>query len=196
MKTAGMAKVLILAAAMVFGAEVSAMEKADPNSFKWDVFKTDAGELKITFIGHASLMLECGDKVIHIDPWTEQANYSKMPKADAILITHNHYDHLDVKAVNAIRKEGTQIIIAGDCLEKIPDGTVMKNGEKRKVLGFEVEAVPAYNLVHLRPDGGPYHPKGEGNGYVITFGKTRVYAAGESALYDDAGDGGGCGKGV
>jgi L-ascorbate metabolism protein UlaG (beta-lactamase superfamily) len=177
MKTA--AKVFF-AAVMVFGAAVSAAERADPNSFERNVFKTDAGELKITFIGHASLMFECGGKIIHIDPFTEQADYLKMPKADAILITHNHPDHLDVKAVNAIRKEGTQIIIAGDCLEKIPDGVVMKNGEKRKVLGFEVEAVPAYNIVHLRPDGGPYHPKGEGNGYIITFGRTRVYAAGDT----------------
>ncbi|MBM4104169.1 MAG: MBL fold metallo-hydrolase [Planctomycetes bacterium] len=165
---------------MVFGMEVSAMEKADPNRLERDVFKTDAGELKITFIGHATLMFECGGKVIHIDPWTKAADYSKLPKADAILITHNHYDHLDVKAVNAIRKEGTQIIIAGDCLEKIPDGVVMKNDEKRKVLGFEVDAVPAYNIVNQRPDGGPYHPKGEGNGYIITFGKTRVYAAGDT----------------
>jgi L-ascorbate metabolism protein UlaG (beta-lactamase superfamily) len=157
-----------------------AAEKQDSNKFERDVIKTDIGELKITFIGHASLILECGGKVIHIDPWTQQADYSKMPRADAILITHSHYDHLDVKAVNAIRKEGTQIIIAGDCLEKIPDGTVMKNGDKRKVLGFEVEAVPAYNLVHQRPDGQPFHPKGEGNGYIILFGQTRVYIAGDT----------------
>jgi L-ascorbate metabolism protein UlaG (beta-lactamase superfamily) len=170
----------IFAAVMIFGTAVSAAENADPNSFGRDVFKTDIGELRITFIGHASLMLECGGRVIHIDPWTKLADYSKMPKADAILITHSHYDHLDIKAVDAIRKEGTQVIIAGDCLEKIPDGTVMKNGDVRKVLGFEVEAVPAYNIVHQRPDGGPYHPKGEGNGYVITFGKTRVYAAGDT----------------
>jgi L-ascorbate metabolism protein UlaG (beta-lactamase superfamily) len=172
------AKVFLMAIVCTAGA--LAAEPFDPNRLEWDVFKTDAGELKITFIGHASLMLECGGKVIHIDPWTKAADYSKMPKADAILITHNHPDHLDVRAVNAIRKEGTQIIIADDCLEKISDGTVIKNGEKRKVLGFEVEAVPAYNIVHLRPDGGPYHPKGEGNGYIITFGRTRVYAAGDT----------------
>ena len=87
---------------------------------------------------------------------------------------------MDVKAVNAIRKEGTQIIIAEDCLEEIPDGMVMKNGQKREALGFEVEAAPAYNLVHKRPDGQPFHPKGVGNGYVITFGQTRVYIAGDT----------------
>jgi L-ascorbate metabolism protein UlaG (beta-lactamase superfamily) len=155
-------------------------EKQDPNKFERDVIKTDIGELKITFIGHGTLMLECGGKAIHIDPRSELADYSRMPRADAILITHSHSDHLDVKAIDAIRKEGTQIIIAEDCLEKIPDGMVMKNGQTKETAGLKIEAVPAYNLVHKRPGGGPFHPKGVGNGYVITFGQTRVYVAGDT----------------
>ena len=180
MKTAGIAKVLILTVTMVLGAVAGAAEKADPNSFKWDVFKTDIGELKITFIGHGTLMLECGGKVIHIDPWTKLADYSKMPKADLILITHEHGDHLDVKAIDAIRKETTQIVESLSCEGKIAGGVVMKNGEEREVAGLKIEAVAAYNIVNQRSDGGPYHPKGEGNGYVISFEKTRVYAAGDT----------------
>jgi L-ascorbate metabolism protein UlaG (beta-lactamase superfamily) len=176
MKTA--ARVFLMA--IVCTAGVWAADVFDPNRLERDVIKTDAGDLTITFIGHATLMLECGGKVIHIDPWTKLADYTKQSKADLILITHNHPDHLDVKAINAIRREGTQILVAGDCLKSIADGIVMKNGETREVAGLKIEAVPAYNIVHLRPDGGPYHPKGEGNGYVITFGKTRVYAAGDT----------------
>ena len=57
---------------------------------------------------------------------------------------------------------------------------VLKNGESVTLLGVAIDAVPAYNLVHKRPDGTPFHPKGEGNGYVLTFGKTRVYVAGDT----------------
>ena len=56
----------------------------------------------------------------------------------------------------------------------------MKNGDRRTLQGFEVEAVPAYNIVHKRPDGNPFHPKGQGNGYVITFGGKRIYVAGDT----------------
>jgi len=171
---------VFFAAVMVFVAAVSAAEKADPNDFKRDVFKTDAGELKITFIGHGTLMLECEGKVVHIDPQTKLADYSKMPKADLILITHEHGDHLDIKAIDAIRKETTQIVESKSCEGKIAGGVVMKNGEEREVAGLKIEAVAAYNIVHQRPGDGPYHPKGEGNGYIITFGQTRVYAAGDT----------------
>lgn len=148
--------------------------------FETDVFQTDLGELTITFIGHGTLMMTCGGKVIHIDPWTQLADYTKLPKADLILITHEHRDHLDTKAVNLLRKDGTVVVLTEKCQEAIPNGLVMKNGDKKKILDIEIEAVPAYNLVHKRPDGEPFHPKGQGNGYVLTFGKTRVYIAGDT----------------
>ena len=65
-------------------------------------------------------------------------------------------------------------------LSQVKGGIAMRNGEARIVGGVEVEAVPAYNVLHLRPTGGPYHPKGDGNGYVITFGDQRVYVAGDT----------------
>ncbi len=64
--------------------------------------------------------------------------------------------------------------------EEMPGGTVMKNGETRTVAGIRIEAVPAYNVAHKRPTGEPFHPRGEGNGYVLTFGATRVYVAGDT----------------
>ena len=56
----------------------------------------------------------------------------------------------------------------------------MKNGDVLNLAGLKIEVVPAYNIVHKRPDGEPYHPKGQGNGYVVTFGKTRLYVAGDT----------------
>jgi L-ascorbate metabolism protein UlaG (beta-lactamase superfamily) len=56
----------------------------------------------------------------------------------------------------------------------------MRNGDVQTVAGLRVEAVPAYNLVHKREDGQPFHPKGAGNGYILTFGDIRVYIAGDT----------------
>ena len=64
--------------------------------FEEDIIKTSSGDLKITFVGHGTLMLTFGEKIIHIDPVSREADYSKMPKGDIILITHEHRDHLAV----------------------------------------------------------------------------------------------------
>ncbi|MGW8209394.1 MAG: MBL fold metallo-hydrolase, partial [Syntrophobacteria bacterium] len=136
--------------------------------------------LQITFIGHGTLMFSFGGKVIHVDPVSREADYSKMPKADLILITHEHGDHLDPQAIELVRTEKTSIVLTEVCGSKISGGVVMKNGEVRNVQGLKIEAVPAYNLVHMRSPGVPFHPKGVGNGYVITFGKKRVYVAGDT----------------
>jgi L-ascorbate metabolism protein UlaG (beta-lactamase superfamily) len=148
--------------------------------FEQDVVKTEGGELKITCIGHGTLMFEYQDKVIHVDPVSREADYSKLPKADLVLITHEHGDHLDTKALGLVRQEGTKIVLTKICAEKVSGGIVMKNGDVKTVAGLKIEAVPAYNIVHKRSGGQPFHPKGRGNGYVITFGKTRVYIAGDT----------------
>jgi L-ascorbate metabolism protein UlaG (beta-lactamase superfamily) len=145
-----------------------------------DVIPTSAGDLTLTFLGHATLMLRQGGKVIHVDPVGREADYSKLPKADLILITHEHGDHLDPKAVAAIRTPDTRIVVSRSCAGKIQGAEVMQNGDVRDEVGFRIEAVPAYNIVHIRGPGQPYHPKGEGNGYIITFGDTRVYIAGDT----------------
>ena len=148
--------------------------------FEEDSFKTSAGELKITFIGHASLMFSFGEQVVHVDPWSRLADYSKLPKADVILVTHEHQDHFDPAAIAALRKEGTEIVLTEKCAAAVPGAMVMRNGDSRTVAGLRIEAVPAYNIVHKRPSGEPFHPRGSGNGYVIAFGDTRVYAGGDT----------------
>lgn len=148
--------------------------------FEKDVIETSLGDLEITFIGHGTLMFELGGKVIHIDPWSRLADYSKLPKADLILLTHHHGDHLDPSVLQHIRTENTIVIVTKLCAEKVNGGVVMENGDQQVHMGIDIAAVPAYNLVHKRESGELFHPKGEGNGYVLTIGDTRFYIAGDT----------------
>ncbi len=148
--------------------------------FEKDVLKTSAGDLTITFFAHASLMFEFNGKTIYVDPVGQYADYSALPKADLILVTHQHGDHFDPKAIAAATKPGTIVFLTKACGDGVSGGVVMQNGDKRTELGIPIEAVPAYNLVHKRDNGTVFHPKGEGNGYVLTFGSTRVYIAGDT----------------
>ena len=125
-------------------------------------------------------MLTFNRIIIHVDPFSKVADYTKLPKADLLLITHEHQDHLDTSAIDLVRSRDTRIVLTEKCAEKFPHGLVMKNGDVQTVLGVKIEAVPAYNLVHKRENGQPYHPKGQGNGYVLTFGNTRLYIAGDT----------------
>ncbi|TFG44410.1 MAG: MBL fold metallo-hydrolase, partial [Syntrophobacterales bacterium] len=96
------------------------------------------------------------------------------------LITHEHRDHLDLKALDTVLKGGTVIIATEIGAKQVKDALVMKNGDVITSQGLTIEAVAAYNMVHLRSPGIPYHPEGLGNGYVITFADRRVYVAGDS----------------
>jgi L-ascorbate metabolism protein UlaG (beta-lactamase superfamily) len=148
--------------------------------FETDVIKTSAGDLKITFVGHGTLMFNFGGKVIHVDPFSALADYNLLPKADLILLTHEHRDHLDLKALNTVRKEKTVVVLTETCAKQVQGGIVMMNGDVKTVEGLKIEAVPAYNIVHKRDTGQPFHPKGVGNGYIISFGDKRVYVAGDT----------------
>ncbi len=166
---------LLLLLAMTVPAKLDAKEP-----FEVDTIHTSGGDLEMTFIGHGTLMFRYGGRVIHVDPWGRLADYSTLPKADLVLITHEHQDHLDPKAVAAIRTDSTVVVLTGRCAKEIDGGIVMKNGDVKTIDGLRIEAVPAYNLVHKRDNGEAFHPKGAGNGYVITFGDKRVYVAGDT----------------
>ena len=148
--------------------------------FKKDVFATSSGDLAVTFIGHGTLMMEFNGKVIHIDPVGSYADYSKLPKADIVLVTHEHGDHLDVNAIKLLRKEASVVVETKGCAEQYPEGMVLNNGDSLTYMGIEISAVPAYNIKHMRSEGNPYHPQGAGNGYVIHFADKKVYVAGDS----------------
>ena len=166
--------VLINFLLMVFVVSAAAQE-----SFAKDTIKTSAGDLKITFVGHGSLMFTFAGKTIHVDPYSKVADYTKLPKADIILLTHDHLDHLDLKALNPVRTPKTLVVLTQTCTKQVEGGMVMNNGDTKVIEGLKIEAVPAYNIIHKR-DGQPFHPKGIGNGYIITFGDKRVYVAGDT----------------
>ena len=171
---------LMLAPVLTIGMLFFAARSMGETSFETDTIKTSAGALKITFIGHGTLMLDFDGKIIHVDPFGKLADYSTLPKADLVLVTHHHSDHLDPAALGRIRTDKTVVILTEKCAEEVKGGTVMKNGDRQTISGIEIEAMPAYNLVHKREGGEPFHPKGEGNGYVLRFGDTRVYIAGDT----------------
>jgi L-ascorbate metabolism protein UlaG (beta-lactamase superfamily) len=148
--------------------------------FETDNITTSSGDLKITFIGHGTLIFTFNGKVIHVDPYGELADYSILPKADIILITHEHSDHFDLSAIKILRTNQTELVLTETCAQKISGGMVMKNGEMQTIQGIKIEAVPAYNIVHKRDNGQPFHPQGVGNGYILTFGDRRVYVAGDT----------------
>ena len=150
------------------------------NQFETDIISTSSGDLKITFIGHGTLLFAFNEKIIHIDPYGRLANYSTLPKADIILITHEHGDHFDLKVIKTLRTEKTSLVITKNCAKDISGGIVLKNGDVQTVQGLKIEAVPAYNIVHKRGNGEPFHPQGIGNGYIITFANKRIYVAGDT----------------
>ena len=171
---------LILLLLLFFPALVPAPSILAQDNPQEDVIPTSGGDLTISFIGHGTLMFTFGEKVIHVDPVGREADYSTLPDADLILITHEHGDHLDAAAVAEITKDGTEIVVSASCEGSLEGAKVMRNGEEATVAGFAIEAIPAYNIVNERSEGMPYHPKGDGNGYLITFGELRVYVAGDT----------------
>jgi L-ascorbate metabolism protein UlaG (beta-lactamase superfamily) len=148
--------------------------------FVEDTFSPAPLGLKVTFIGHATLVVTYGDTVIHVDPVGEKADYTRLPKAGIVLVTHEHSDHLDAAAIAKVRTPDTVVVVAAKCAGKVPGAIVLQNGDSRAVKGIRVEAVPAYNIVHMRAPGAPFHPKGEGNGYVLSLGTRKLYVAGDT----------------
>ena len=151
--------------------------------YQQDVIQTNKGDLTITFIKHGTLMFEYDDQVIHIDPVMRMGDYSELPKADLIVITHSHGDHFDLNAIEKVSKQNTKIVATEGCKESsehLANATIMNNNEKREIAGLEIQSIPAYNIKHKRDNGQPYHPKGEGNGYIFNFGEKRVYVAGDT----------------
>jgi L-ascorbate metabolism protein UlaG (beta-lactamase superfamily) len=144
-----------------------------------DTVPTAKGPLKITPIKHASLMLEFNDKVIHIDPWSE-GDYTGLPKADLILITDIHGDHMDPAKIKEIKKDSTVIVAPAAVAKTVTEATIIGNGESKTIEGIQIEAVPMYNLVRGPSQGKLFHDKGRGNGYILTLGGKRIYISGDT----------------
>jgi L-ascorbate metabolism protein UlaG (beta-lactamase superfamily) len=143
---------------------------------------SETQEIEITPIVHASVMFNYGGIIVYVDPTTYlgAADFSKLFKADLILITHHHFDHFDPKTINLLLKENTQIVVPPSLSRSITYAKVMRNGDELEIAGITIEAVPAYNLVRGQSAEVKYHPKGRDNGYILNFGLHRVYVAGDT----------------
>jgi L-ascorbate metabolism protein UlaG (beta-lactamase superfamily) len=148
-------------------------------SYQEDTIETAGGPLVITCIGHATLMLRWAGLVVHVDPVSAHASYAALPGADVVLLTHSHGDHFEPAVVELLRKPGTEVVMSGLCAGQTT-GRVARNGDRLQARGLPIVVVPAYNVRHTRPDGRPFHPPGEGNGYLVTFADRRVYIAGDT----------------
>jgi L-ascorbate metabolism protein UlaG (beta-lactamase superfamily) len=141
------------------------------------------GDIAITAIQHASVQVEHGGTVIQVDP--AQGDLSKAKPADLILITDIHGDHLNVADIAKVRKAGAPVVMPAAVQQQAGDSIpapveVLANGATKTVAGVSIEAVPMYNLERGPSPGQLFHPKGRGNGYILTLGGTRVYLAGDT----------------
>jgi len=138
------------------------------------VFPTSAGPVKITPLYHASTLIEAGGKTIYVDP-AKPAKLDGLPKADLILISHIHGDHMDPDSIKEVSKAGTEILAPASVVQTVTSAKSMANGETKNWQGWSIEAVPAYNLKRGPAAGQLFHPKGRDNGYILTYGGKRFY---------------------
>ena len=143
-------------------------------------------KLKLTFFAHASLAIEYEGRMIYVDPVVGNADYSKLPKADMILVTHSHYDHFDMAAIEQLQSPDTRILLdktsaegfQGNCFTMLPKAVAEPFED------IKVEAVAAYNTSDHQLQ---FHPKErEDCGYVVTLGgKVRIYVSGDTEPTDE-----------
>jgi L-ascorbate metabolism protein UlaG (beta-lactamase superfamily) len=143
------------------------------------VIPTSAGPVKITPLYHASTLIEAGGKTIYLDP-AKPAKLSGLPKADLILITDIHGDHMDSASIKEVSKAETEILAPPAVVQTVTAAKPMGNGETKNWQGWTIDAVPAYNLKRGPAPGKLFHDKGRGNGYVLTYGGKRFYFSGDT----------------
>lgn len=148
-----------------------------------DVFVTPGGKLvKIHALLHSSIRIEYDGQEIEVDPCANlndrTVDYAAFPKADIILVTHEHFDHLDTATLRLLTTEKTQLVMNGRSAGIYSSGTAMANGERLQLADdITIEAVPAYNTTEGHRQ---FHPKGRDNGYILTLDGLRIYIAGDT----------------
>jgi len=150
-----------------------------------DVYPTSKGDLEVEVIGHCFYHFRFNRMDIYVDPIPNMCQVTNLPKADLILVTHEHRDHLNTNTIELLSKPETKVIASKSCMRKMNFGQFLENGMQTTFKGIYIKAVPAYNVVNLRPDDIPYHPKGDGNGYFMVFGDVTVYIAGDTEYIDE-----------
>ena len=150
---------------------------------KVDEFTTKSGKkVTITCIKHASMEINYNGTVIQVDPVgfgvQPTTDYNQFPKANIILITHEHKDHFDREAITCVRTPATSIYSNNAVYNMFRNSIPLKNGDSIVYASdIKIEAVPAYNYTEGRTQ---FHPKGRDNGYILTLDGLRIYIAGDT----------------
>ena len=156
--------------------------------YETDEFTTPGGQtIRFHALLHASIRLDIGTRHIYIDPVRKLGNravdLAAMPKADYILVTHEHGDHFDAEAIRMLSTDSTRLVTNQRCAELLGElrpalMDVMKNGDQLTLASdLSLEAVPAYNTTEGHQQ---FHPKGRDNGFVVTLDGMRIYVAGDT----------------
>ncbi|MBN9691404.1 MAG: MBL fold metallo-hydrolase [Verrucomicrobia bacterium] len=163
-------------AAYLDGRAYRVLDQGETNLLTGDHLATDAGDVVLHPINHASLVLQWHDRMVYNDPVGSAALYSSLPKADLILVSHSHGDHFNASTLSTVlAPEG--FIVAPAAVYSSLSATLrartipLANGQSTNLFNLSVEAIPAYNA---------NHPKGVGNGYVLTIGGRRIYFSGDT----------------
>lgn len=173
----------ILGLALAFG--VLSIASAEPN-LNEDIgpvaLQTEKGPMRLHIIQHASFVATWNGQTLYVDPVGDPAKYADLPAPDLILITHAHHDHFKPETLAALDTSHAIIVmpkvVAGKIRNDIGDKQiVVNNGDETTAAGIPIKAIPAYNLP-VSADA--YHPKGQGNGYVLTLADKRVYISGDT----------------
>lgn len=164
---------------MVLAAGVSGASALMAEPVPVQTFQTSAGPVEITPIYHATAMVRAGGDTIYIDP-AYPANISGLQAGDLILITHTHPDHFYPAYIEKLSNAQTKVIGPAAAQKTLKTIQVIANGQSIHWHQWKITAVAMYNTHHLMPNGQPYHPKGAGNGYVLSYGGKNFYFAGDT----------------
>lgn len=144
-----------------------------------DTFQTSLGPLLVTPVWHGTVVFTVGNTTIIVDPWSK-APAGRLPKADLVLVTDIHPDHLDTAAIDSVRKTDTKVIGPSVVAALVPEVMVLENGQEQSFGDIGIRAIPMYNEKRGPKEGMLFHEKGRGNGYVLSFGDMRVYVSGDT----------------
>ena len=142
----------------------------------------ETNNVSITPISHATAVIEFDETIIYMDPTGGAKAFESFEKPDFVVITDIHGDHMNLKTLNELDLSNT-VIIAPEAVAKeirvvnSKEVIIINNGEEKAFDGFNLEAIPMYNL---REEALKFHPKGRGNGYVFTINDERIYFSGDT----------------
>ncbi|MGE0929868.1 MBL fold metallo-hydrolase [Peijinzhouia sedimentorum] len=147
-----------------------------------DQYATDNGNLIVHPITHGTFAMEWNGSSIYVDPYGGKAGFTGLNAADLVLITDIHGDHLDKNTLAELELSKATLIVPQAVMDMLPDNLkaqarVIGNGEKTDLMNISITAIPMYNLP---ADAETRHPKGRGNGYVLSMGGKRIYISGDT----------------